>query len=422
MGSLVGAVVIVSLIAVMLLPSLVSRSSPIAESPLVVDLPTLPTLSWSAEEGQRCGADMDEDHMIMFQTYRVWSLNLRTGRTAWSAMLPTLISDVTCLPGANLIAVTENAATDAAFGITLLDGTTGETVDVLPSTATTQVIPLGKNVGLVGPDNVLTMVTRAHLDSPKWTHALPGRAGAGDWIYTYPLSDDTVQFFVDDADAEFGYKTTVLSVHDGNTPAWFTPSDNPNSSYLFHDDIILWVGVTEDLQQVTAMNRRGKELWTRSDLAYPSVGGDRLFLSMRSETEGSSRVFEADARTGKPVNGNAYEGDFYSVEQTRVGGVVAREMNAITFLDDELQPQKRIDGGGEINFVLDGTNQVFLCVDTDPSVTTDRMRISAISPDDHSVLWTLDLEENQSVDQVGKYLIVTDHSTGTIHGLWSSSD
>jgi len=49
---LLGAVVVVALIAAVLLSSLMPRSSSSAQLPLVVDLHTRPTLSWS--EGSTC--------------------------------------------------------------------------------------------------------------------------------------------------------------------------------------------------------------------------------------------------------------------------------------------------------------------------------------------------------------------------------
>jgi len=125
----------------------------------------------------------------------VWSLDLRTGETTWSVMLPALVAEFTCLPGSNVVAVTENAPRDEPFAITLLDGATGATLDLLRSTETVQVIPLGKNMGLVGPDNVLTMVTRQNINSSRWTRTLTGLEAESDSIYAHPLSDDTVQLF-----------------------------------------------------------------------------------------------------------------------------------------------------------------------------------------------------------------------------------
>ncbi len=412
--------VAVALIMVVVLPALMSRSSVAAPQPLIQDMPTRPTMSWKADGGQQCQESIDAHHLIMYDTHRVWSLDLRTGRPTWSVMLPTAIDDITCLPGANLIAVSENAPSDVAFAITLLDGATGETVDVLPSTATMQVIPLGTNIGLLGPDNVLTMVTKDQLDSPRWTRELPGLAVGRDPVYAHPISDGIVQLFYDGADTESEYDTTVVSVQDGSLPAWSTTSSGEFSSWEFIDDVVVRLDVDDDPYTTTAVDQAGNELWT-SDYTYPSTHDDRLLLSVLDEDEGSSRMFEVDTHTGLPMNDDVYEGELHVVQQTRDGSIVALGVDDVIFLDEHLKPRATIDAE-QFRFLLEGTQQLFLGDVTDTTDLGQKWRVTAISPADFSVVWTLDLEENQDIAQMGEHLIVTDHGANTVHGLWSSRD
>lgn len=411
---------VVALIMVVVLPALMSRSSVAAPQPLIEDMPSLPTLSWKADGGQQCQESIDAHHLIMYNTHRVWSLDLRTGRPTWSVMLPTAVDDITCLPGANLIAVTESAPSDVAFAITLLDGTTGETMDVLSSTATMQVIALGPNIGLLGPDNVLTMVKKDHLDSPRWTRGLPRLVGGRQQVYALPISDDIVQLFYEDAHTDSGYDTTVVSVHDGSLPAWFTTPSAEFSSWEWIDGVVIRRDTGDDPYTVTAMDHAGNALWTSAN-TFPSTHDDRLLLSVVDENEGLSRVFEVDPHTGSPMNDDVYEGKFYVVQQTRDGSVAAMGVDDVTFLDEHLQPRATI-AADQFRFLLEGTQQLFLGGVTDTTDLGEKWRVTAVSQADFSVVWTLDLEENQYVAQMGEHLIVTDHGANTVHGLWSSRE
>lgn len=336
-------------------------------------------------------------------------------------MLPTLVGDITCLPGSDLIAVTEDSPRDEAFDLTLLDGSTGETLDVLPSTSTMQVIALGRNIGLVSPENVLSMVRRADLNSPVWSFTLPGQPVGRDSIYAQPFSPDTVQLFYDSDESEPGYEEVFLSVNDGSVPAWFKASPKTYSSYTLNDDVALRIewndSLDEDSLVVTAFNHGGDKLWTKN-ASFPSLSDDRLLLFEITDEGESSRVFEVDPRTGSPIGDDVFTGDLNRLLQTYDGHVAVMGRNSTTFLDERLEPRTTVEGG-EVSLLFEGVRQLFL-VDFLTGSLDRNVRVSAISTENLAVLWTLDLEEDQSVDQAGRHLVVTDEGNGTIHGLRSS--
>lgn len=76
-GWMMAGTLVVGVIAAFVFPSVLQQPFSAAQT-LVMDIPDRPSLSWTAESGQRCLGNIDTDHMILSNTYRVWSLDLRT--------------------------------------------------------------------------------------------------------------------------------------------------------------------------------------------------------------------------------------------------------------------------------------------------------------------------------------------------------
>ncbi len=399
-----------------------------ATAPLVVNMPELPSLSWSSKGGEPCAESFTEDHMILSDTHtqHVWSLDLRSGQETWSVSPSVPFKSVVCLSGANAVAVTDNVPVGEVYTTTVFDGSTGKTLAVLPSSTTVQVLPLGRHVGLMSPDNTLSMVTRHKMDNAVWTHEFSS-VPSPSTIFSKPVDDSTVQLIrwgTGGADSEANFATTVLSLRDGISPAWFMDPGAAQSSYTMVDDVVIWVD-WRSLLHATALDASGRELWTRGsanpddgEFQYPLVSGDHLYFQIMNDRDESVRLLEVDPLTGVPVNDNAYEGEAHSVWPTTGDYLAVSGPENVTFLDEELQPLATVDGG-EVTLLSEGTDQLFLGIDVDSREMTEEIRVKALSPQDFTVLWTLNLEPRQYIQKMGRHLIVRDRLKNTLHGLSS---
>lgn len=410
----------VGLATALLLPSLLLPDPPVMDPP-AMDLPTRPVVAWSAEYGEACLL-LDADHTILSNNGTVWSLDLRTGQTQWSVDLANGYSVVNCLPGSNLVATSDVTASGTVLSITLLDGSTGARVGGFPGDETVQVVPLGSNIGLVAPDHMLSMVTVENFDTPVWSRPLPGPDGSLERIWVREIDTTTVQlqYSVSDTCNEYSaQQSEVLMTETGESPAWAEDASKDTFHHERVGDVILASSVTAGVESVTASDLQGRELWTRDD-ASTTVGGARLFLSTQSNGMQSwSRLQEVDPRDGSPVGDESFEAEFNYCFITVDGRPAILQEDALTLLDEGLEPQTPIPSTN-FHFLFQGSRQMYLGQNIDASGEAKLLTMTAIDVNNSNVLWSLDLEWGQSVDQLGRHLVLVDSDGETIHGLKSS--
>lgn len=403
---------IIVLVLAMMLPSAPPRGLDGKPVP-VQDMPSLPALTWSAEGGDTCGS-LDPDHAIFYDSRRVWSLDLRDGREKWSVALEVPIADVVCLVGSDAVAVTENSAAGEPFNTTLLDGSTGESFATLPSSAATQVIPLGEGIGLVSPESTLSMVNRTRLDSPLWTRDFPDPPMSRLPIATVTITEDAVHLYYVTGSPSAS-RNIVLSLKDGSVPPWFDTSDATQPFYLATGDTFLRAGPWAGRGKLTALNAEGVELWSTKMDRF-AVSGDSLYVFEDNGFLREAEVTRVDPRTGTRMGENIHSGLFYAIVGTGSGRLATIGIESVTFLDDALHPITSLEGA-DVALIAEGTNQTFVAVDTDTNEMAEKVRLTAVSSKDLSVQWTLDLEARQYVEHMGRHLVVRQRADNTLHGL-----
>lgn len=420
--SIVGGVMV---LALALVPGLMTPRGYDATPPPVPDMPSVPVVSWTAVGTAACPGGFTKDHMIMSDDRRVFSIDLRSGQEAWSVAPTVPISDVVCLPGANVVAVKDDPAHSGPPNTTLLDGSDGGVLAVLPSTMAMQVVPLGGNIGVMSPEGTLSMVTREEPLVAIWGLEFPSVAQPST-LYSTPIDADTVQLVrwsTGGRDSEANFATFVASVKDGSVPSWFTNPGAAQSRYSIIDGI----AISMDWRSrpiSTAVDADGNQLWERGGVPtigdggfeYPIVSNGRLFFNAGSVADGTSRVFEVDPRTGSEIADVTYSGEFDSVLPLPGGGIAVAGSRDVTVLDEQFQPRATIDGD-QVSALAAGRNQLFFRTALEDSITTEKVRLTAVSLDDYSTAWTLDLEPGQGIHQMGRHLVVLDAGNGTIHGL-----
>lgn len=428
-GLAAGLVVLVA--AVTLTVSQLSNPPTSAQEEVSVQhMPTRPSVAWSAPAGYACGSGGDEHHMILSDMDRVWSLDLRTGRTLWSEKIPSFPSEVTCLPGAGLVAIKNVENLGKVRNIIFLNPMDGAVVDTVPGSSAVDVIPLGDNVGLLGPDNALSMVRPDALDSFVWTHPLPrfpelpGVEQRPHRIMAFPLDDDTVEVLSWQEEAlgdPYEQFVTILSLADGTVPPWGEGATDSSMFDVTPGGVVLRRGAYEHPEELTALDQKGRRLWSMS-YGEPTIVGGRLFVTTRGDDAEEARLEQVDPRTGKTVGHTVFTGDVGGVVPVGPTHLAILGEDSIALLDADLGALGTADmAKGEMWFFIPGTDQVFLGVNSDSDDASGAIRVTALSAGDLSVMWTFDLEPRQQLEQMGSHLVITD-DTGTLQGIWSSSE
>lgn len=381
-----------------------------------MDMGTRPEIAWSVDGGETCIHQLDDDHAVMSTPQRVWSLDLRTGRTKWSVDLSGDTETVNCLPGAHLVAVTEvDRFEETVIRITLLDGTTGRRVAAFPGASAVQVIPLGTAIGLVDRSNMMRVVAPGRLDEPLWEQRLPGTEGTLGPIHVQPLDATTVQLWYPMGDDVF---MPVLSLADGQPPAWIQASPTKEQHYQRVADVVLSRQTHRGGMTVAVLDLQGRELWNFAD-AEPGISGSRLY-SWSTADSGAQEIRELSPRTGERLTDQTYAGSFdyaFAAPQGRVGVVQA---GSVMVLDDHLQQQGEfidVDYGETyegLKFLYTGGNMY-------QDNNSRRTRLTAIDPSTSRIKWDFPLEAGQHVQRLGQHLVVVDNGGRTIHGLESEA-
>ncbi len=387
--------------------------------PLVVDISTQPETSWSSERGEPCSDQPDEDQAILTDFTRVWSLDLEDGRTLWSRDLDGY-GRITCLPGANLVAVTEFDDEDGTLSsTTFLDASTGADMGELPDDSITHVIPLGRNIGLVDDTNMLRSVHPANLDSPLWSRQLQGPPGELADITVKAVDDNVSQlnYYADSGNEDPNHVfTLIVAVADGTSPPWSQGPSTGSTDYQRLGDVVTRRGE----ESVGVFDLQGQELWGgRDDLM--GIAGSNLYVSWPWSSEASAgytNLHKVDPRTGTPTSNDTYQGLFdHTVAAT--DHIAVLRGSTLHILDEYLQEQPTISIEG-FSILYEGHTSVYTeSFDLRRDGGAGRL-LSAIDPDRGRVLWTMDLDSGQYIEQLGRHLILVNddgYGSGTIHGL-----
>ncbi len=388
--------------------------------PLVEDLPSEPQIAWSVDAGEPCAVGMGNDHAVMYTPKRVWSLDLRNGRTRWSVDLPGDSETVNCLPGANMVAVSDvDRFENTVVRISLLDGSTGRKVDELPGESTAHVIPLGSTIGLIDKSNMLRAVKPGKLGDPLWSQRLPGGAEELSEVHVQQLDDTTVQlWYSTDGDEWF---MPVLSLKDGQAPPWSKGAWTDAQFYHLLADVAIVYRMDEGLS-VSVLDLEGRELWS-ADTADLVVSGSRLYATSASSTGSDSMdqgLREVDPRSGKPLNENVFTGTFHYAVAAPQDRVAVFNSDSMMILDKDLQSQDAVPYIDNPTTYM-GQKFFYTGGDMHQDSSNSRAQLMAIDPVGSRVIWEFALEPLQHISQLGRHLVVVDDHGRTIHGLRSRS-
>ncbi len=185
-------------------------------------------------------------------------------------------------------------------------------------------------------------------------------------------------------------------------------------------DVIISHSYDDDVETVTALDLQGRELWSREQ-EQGIIVGSRLYLASRATTSeefGYSELRQVVPRTGWPVNHDVYEEPFFYAMEATPGQLALVQNDSIRLLDEHLRPQPVISVLEERG-IFHGRKWFYLANKRSGGSSATHIRLSAIDPSGARTLWSLDLDPGQSVDQMGRHLVVINADDETIHGLKS---
>lgn len=411
---LVGAlVVIVALLVALIIPGLLAPPEPSPE-PLLPDIREKPAITWTSEAADYWCATDDPDHVVLTTERRIWSINLESGATRWSAT-PANYVDLTCLPGTNAVAVRGTST----FDITLLDATTGAAAGIYRSGSAVEVVALGENIGFVDTSNVLTAYSPMDLDKPLWTRPLEGDAS----FDTYSLNFDTETVMLvrhpdfDVARQQDEGFVIPIKTADGSRPAWALGGTIDNVYYVRLGDVVARHDERDDFSTTTLLDLRGRELWDVNDQGLFTAGA-RVFLALPlGDAEDSLRksLREVDPETGEPLSEKRYEGDvdfLVSVPLDHLGVVTGGSLHV---LDKDLQQQSALTLPG-VARTYEGETLLYVVSSIQGKYGSEDSTFTALDPAGNKVLWSLDLAPGQHVVQLGPHMILV-NADATLQGL-----
>ena len=245
---------------------------------------------------------------------------------------------MTCLSELDLVAVTvPDTATQTVARTILLSAVTGQQVHELPGSSTVQVIALGRNLGLMDAGGLLTAVRPDQLDKPLWSRQLPGFPIADDVIAVRSIDGGSVQlhYWVEGSVGDVEGFAVSLRLSDGTPPEWAQTSTQHTVFFRIGD--VLLTFDAEEGGEPSILDLRGRHLWEPGQDEL-GASGSRLYLSTPgSAPEGRlTHLREVDPRTGKPLNGDTYDGAFDYVVDGAAGHVAVMRGNSLIILDDHL--------------------------------------------------------------------------------------
>ena len=134
-----------------------------------------------------------------------------------------------------------------------------------------------------------------------------------------------------------------------------------------------------------------------------------------SGTLGWSGLHEVDPQTGAAIGDESFEAEFNYCFTTADGRPVIIQKDALTLLDDNLLPLPSIPSTN-LHFLIQGRTQIYLGQNIDASGETKLLKMTAIDARNSAVLWSFEPEWGQSVEQLGRHLVLVDDDGETVHG------
>lgn len=335
--------------------------------------------------------------------------------------------NVTCLPEADMVAVTRTGADGGAtvVGTTLLSASSGTEVGHLPADSVTAVVPLGPNIGLVDATNMLTAFSPADLDLPLWSRQLQGEPGRFYLTLGRHVDDDIIQIVYPSDSAPEGnprfFRLTVATA-DGTSPPWASGPAVGLTHYQRFGDVIIQKQYNhqDDVSAFNVVDLEGRELWDPGADQLGSAGSSlyRAWPSSSDPLTGYTNLHRVDPSSGASINKHSYQGWFdYTV--TAKDNIAVLRGGTLYILDKRLQerPEMTVEG---FHTIHEGNKWVYTWSARRQNGES-RGLLSAIDTDGERVVWTMDLDHGQYVGQLSRHLVVVDDDDETIHGLKSSS-
>lgn len=337
-------------------------------------------------------------------------LNAADGRDEWTVDLSDAINGADFrsefqaydIEESNAVLVVASVLDDDALSYTAvtLDKGNGEVLSTLKSEGPISARGFGGDVIIASTDEdgEQTSVGRYGInaidDDPKWDASIDGAAQLyidGDFISVY--SSDENDYLVLDASS-------------GDEAAWGDDIDS-DVYYSFLGRQLLRFEVGE----IEGYDVNGDSTWEDSVASEMSpYVGEGVLLIGDEDGDAYSDLQRINPRNGTEMWSRAYSDEFDYVLGVQGNSLLLASGTSIVVLDLGSGEEKFSQKAGDFYGAWEGANSYYV-------YTGDEL--AAYSYGEKGDIWTLDIDDSESISVVGKQLVLVDFEKGTLNGLGS---
>ena len=338
-------------------------------------------------------------------------IDVNTGEEVWNVDLSDVIDDVDFssqfsaydVEGSNAIAVA-TSITDkdsTSYAVVTLDKSNGEVISELDSDGPVSVTPVGGDLVIATSDEdgnhaKVGRYSVAGLDDdPKWESKQDGSPFIyvdGDYIYVY------------DTDADEG---VMLKSSDGKE-ADFGDDIDSSTNYNFVGTQLIRSEYNDDSVEVEGYGLNGKSTWKDSvEADNISIQSESIF-TMKAKGDGYTKLMRINPSNGEDAWGDTYDESFSGVLGAVGNTLLVADGNRIVILDLNSGEEKFTQKVGDVDSYYFGANQYYI---------QSGDELGAYKYGEKGDVWGFDLDDNETIVQLGSHLGLLDYDKGTIHGL-----
>ena len=338
-------------------------------------------------------------------------IDVNSGDEVWSVDLSDAIDGVDFnsqfsaydIEGTNAIAVVTSVSDDdsTSYAVVTLDKSNGEVISELDSDGPASATPVGGDLVVATSDSDGTHAKVARYsvagldDDPKWESKQDGSPFIyvdGDYIYVFDSEDD---------------EGVMLNSSDGEE-ADFGDDIDSSTTYSFVGSQLIRSEYGDDSTEIEGYGLNGKSTWDDSvEADHIALESDSIF-TMKAKGDAYTKLMRINPSNGEEIWGDSYDESFDGVLGVVGNSVLLSDGTKIVVVDLGSGEEKFSQKVGTVDSYYFGGNQYYV---------QSGDELDAYSYGEKGDVWGFDLDDNETIVQLGSHLAVLNYDKGTLHGL-----
>jgi hypothetical protein len=203
----------------------------------------------------------------------------------------------------------------------------------------------------------------------------------------------------------YGYEEEegfVLNASNGEEASWGDDIDDATGYGFVGSQLVRF----ED-DEIEGWNTNGDSTWKAVDAEYYKVSNGVL-LTAEEDGDAYSGLMRINPSNGSEQWGDTFDDEFDYIIGVQGNSVLLADGSSIIVLDAGSGEEKFTQKAGDFYSPWLGANQYYVYSGDE---------LAAYSYNEKGDVWTLDVDDSESIIVVGKRLALIDYDKGTIHGL-----